>query len=134
MDERKDVVRDDFVESLDRIDFSEAYNPLSSDYDKALRLGLMWMLMCKMGGEEGAAGKVADVPADDISTLISSAKRLLQKSIDTGDSSYKGMAEESLKIAGNLVKKAYARLPAGEEKARLKSNETEISELYAQMN
>lgn len=133
MDERKDVVRDDFVESLDRIDFSEAYNPLSSDYDKALRLGLMWMLMCKMGGEEGAAGKVADVPADDISTLISSAKRLLQKSIDTGDSSYKGMAEESLKIAGNLVKKAYARLPAGEEKARLKSNETEISELYAQM-
>lgn len=133
MDERKEVVKGDFIESLNRINFSEAYNPLSSDYDKALRLGLMWMLMCKMGGDEDAAGKVADVPADDISALISSAKRLLQKSIDTGDSSYREMAEESLKIAGNLVKKAYARLPAGEEKARLKSNETEISELYAQM-
>lgn len=130
MDERKDVVRDDFVESLDRIDFSEAYNPLSSDYDKALRLGLMWMLMCRLGQDEPS---VKSIPEDDISVLISSAKRLLQKSIDTGDSSYREMAEESLKIAGNLAKKAYARLPAGEEKARLKSNETEISELYAQM-
>ena len=133
MDEREEVVKGDFIESLDRIDFSEAYNPLSSDYDKALRLGLMWMLMCKMGQTDVPAEKSADIPDNDISALILSAKRLLQKSIDTGDSSYKGMAEESLKIAGNLVKKAYARLPAGEEKARLKSNETEISELYAQM-
>jgi hypothetical protein len=126
---RKEIVREDFLSSLDRIDFSEVYNPFSSDFDRALRLGLMWYLLCKTGEPEAKAG---DVPADDISIVIAEAKRLFQKSIDTGDSEYKGLALNTLDMANTLIKKAYSRLPSAADRSRLKGYEAEIAGIREQ--
>jgi hypothetical protein len=74
-----------------------------------------------------------EVSPDGIAVQIEQAKRLLQKSIDTGDPAYKTAASDALKSAGIQLKKAYTKLPTGEERKKLKEQETEMQELSAQM-
>ena len=134
---REHTVREDFAAALDKIDFSEAYNPNSADFDKALRLGLMWLLLGKLC-QDGAGAEVAaqsdEQPCDDIADELSGAKRCLQRYIDTNDAAWKSMASDKLRHAGMLIKKAQARLPGGEEKARLRSHEAEMQEIAAQVD
>lgn len=120
-------VRADFVEAVGKVDFS-SYDPFSSSFDSALRIGLMWRILKEM--DKSAPEEVSP---DEIAVQIEQAKRLLQKSIDTGDPAYKTAASDALKSAGIQLKKAYTKLPTGEERRRLKEQETEIQELSAQM-
>ncbi len=120
-------VRADFMEAVGKIDFG-SYDPFSSSFDSALRIGLMWQIL-----KELDKSAPEEVSPDGIAVQIEQAKRLLQKSIDTGDPAYKTAASDALKSAGIQLKKAYAKLPTGEERKRLKDQETEIQELSAQM-
>lgn len=130
-DERHDEneVLNDFKASLEKVDFG-SYDPSSAEFQQALDLGLMWFLLMTMAGiikpSEAKSG-------DEIGEEILLAKRLFQKSIDTGDSDYKDMALKELDMAETLVKKAMARLPSGEERSKLKGYEASIAEIRGQV-
>lgn len=126
--EATDEVRTDFEEAVSRIDFTK-YDPFSSDFDSALRIGLMGFLLERMGIPPAVEKETSE---DGISAFISDSKHMLQKSIDTGDSDYKGMALKELDMAETLVKKALAKLPSGSERAKLKGYEDAISEIREQ--
>lgn len=125
--EAVDEVRKDFEAAVSQIDFGK-YDPFSSAFDSALRIGLMCLLLERMG----EAPSVEQESQDDISAFISDGKHLLQKSIDTGDSDYKEMALKELDMAETLIKKAMARLPSGEGRSKLKGYEATIAEIRGQ--
>lgn len=131
---RKEVVRNDFLDSLKAIDFSKEYNPYSADFDKALRLGLMWHLLRELDCTSEKM-KIPEVEKADneIADKIMSAKKDLQKYIESKDESFRLTAEEKLNNAEAMLKKAYSRLPTGEEKAKLKEQESEIAAVRGQI-
>ena len=132
---REEVLKD-FKESIDKIDFTE-YNPNSPEFNKAVNIGLMWLLLGEIimnpFPEKEIPSETVTNENDDISEEIFGAKKYLQKFMDTGDSVFKEMSSDELKHAGILMKKANARLPSGEEKQRLKSYEGEIQEIQRQI-
>jgi hypothetical protein len=91
----------------------------------------MWLVLRKMAKAEG------NVPAakadDEIAETLHLSKVFLQKFIDTSDSSFREMAENMVRYAGMLLKKANARLPSGDEKKRLKAYESELGEISGQL-
>lgn len=125
----------DFQNSLSSIDF-KAYNPNSVEFQSALNVGLMWYLLNEIGGEnvEKIVPMKMDSEKDDISDELYGAKKYFQKFLDSGDTTYKEMAKEELKHAEILIKKANAKLPTGEEKVKLKDYETELRQIYEQVN
>ena len=129
--ETVDEVRKDFEAAVSQIDFGR-YAPSSTEFQQALDLGLMWLVLTTMAGIVKPS-EVKAVAVDEIGEEILLAKRMLQKAIDTGDPAYKTAASDALKSAGIQLKKAYTKLPTGEERKRLKDQETEIQELSAQM-
>ena len=137
MDSRNnaDEVLNDFKEAVERIDFA-AYNPDSNEFDRALRIGLMWHLLCEIGdcGTEKCVQGVKETEAvDEIQDEIFGAKKYLQKYLDTQDVSFLEMAKDELRHGSILLKKANARLPSGEEKKKLKAYEAEIAEISTQI-
>lgn len=120
-------VLQDFKTALSKIDFKD-YNPNSSEFMMALNLGLMWKLIKKLNCSKPEVNekKISEESSDEISDEIFGAKKYLQKYSETQDSMYKEMAGDELKHANFLIKKAYSKLPSGEEKMKLKSYEDEI--------
>lgn len=125
----------DFKESLEKIDFMEAYNPDSAVFGTALRLGLMWHLLKEL--EDCSTEKVAesksDETGDEIADEISGAKKYLQRYIDSGDEVFREMSKDEIRHAEILLRKASAKLPGVEEKKRLKEREAEIKEVAEQI-
>lgn len=64
---------------------------------------------------------------------MSGARKYLQKFSETQDAVFKEMANDELKHANLLIKKAYSKLPSGEEKMKLKSYEDEIKVISEMM-
>ena len=124
-------VKADFVSALEKINFS-AYNPNSAEFTNALRIGLMWHLLCEIDDCNEAESENPK-PDDEIADEIAGAKKYLQRYIDTGEMTFREMAADELKHAAVLLKKANAKLPTGEEKARLKEHEKEIAEIQGEM-
>lgn len=132
----------DFKNSLAGIDFG-SYNPNSPEFQSALNVGLMWHLLKEIDGENleivPKMGTYETVPEmgtekDEISEELYGAKKYFQKFMDSEDSVYKEMAKDELKHAEILIKKANAKLPSGEEKARLKEYELELKEISDKVN
>lgn len=130
MDLNIDEVLSDFKALLSGIDFS-SYNPNSPEFMSALNAGLMWQLLCelKRNGSEIDANYKSRMERDEISEELHGAKKYLQKFMDSNDIAYKEMAKDELKHAETLIKKANAKLPGGEEKAKLKEYEVKLKEL-----
>ena len=130
----KDEVFNDFKIALDKIDFTN-YNPNSIEFVTAMNLGLMWNILNEMMecGETTETRTVEYKSADDIDEEINGAKKYLQKYSETGDSNYKEMSGDELKHATILIKKAYSKLPSGDEKIKLKSYEDEIKKISEMM-
>lgn len=129
----KDEVLNDFKTALKSIDFS-SYNPNSSEFLTALNLGLMWNILCEMSDDAESTPTASDhKSADEIDEELNGAKKYLQKYSETQDSTYKEMASDELKHANFLIKKAYSKLPSGEEKMKLKSYEDEIKVISEMM-
>lgn len=118
-------LKKDFEESLENIDFN-SYNPNSSEFQTALRIGLMLHILPQ-------DMKIETVEKDDISDEIMGAKKYLQKYHETSDSIFKEMSNDELKHAEILIKKAYSKLPNNEDKTRLKNYEDEIKEIKSHL-
>ena len=131
MDSTINEVFTDFKNSLASIDFN-SYNPNSPEFISALNVGLMWHLLQEIG-EEHIENKVVPMEKDEISDELYGAKKYFQKFMDSGDSVYKEMAKDELRHAEILIKKANAKLPSGEEKAKLKEYEYELKEISEQL-
>lgn len=131
----KEVLQD-FKTALSKIDFKD-YNPNSSEFMMALNLGLMWKLIRKLNCLESNHDEKEvyeeKESSDEISEELSGAKKYLQKYLDNQDSFFKGMAEDELKHAGVLIKKAYSKLPNAEEKTKLKFYEDELNAISKQL-
>jgi hypothetical protein len=130
----KNEVLNDFKTALKSVDFS-SYNPNSSEFLTALNLGLMWNILCEMNDDGGESTPTTSdhKSVDTIDEEISGAKKYLQKFSETQDSVFKEMANDELKHASILIKKAYSKLPSGEEKMKLKSYEDEIKMISEMM-
>lgn len=133
MDSSIDEVLNDFKTALKNIDFS-SYNPNSSEFLTALNLGLMWNILCEMNDCGESSTPISEHKSvDDIDEELSGAKKYLQKYSETQDSTYREMASDELKHANFLIKKAYSKLPSGEEKMKLKSYEDEVKTISEMM-
>lgn len=86
-------LRHDFKETLSCIDFNKGYNPSDHRFLRALSVGLMYM----------AAKEICD--EDDVTEELGDAEKYFMLYEQTGDSSYKDMANDELKHAGILIKK-----------------------------
>lgn len=123
----KDEVMKDFKESLSKIDFS-SYNPKSPEFENALFVGLMSMLIDKMDDSfEMSEGN------DEIGDEIYGAKKYLQRYLDTNDEMFKKMAMDELDHASYLIKKAYNKPIGSEEKTKLKKYESDVEQVRNQM-
>lgn len=125
-------LKKDFEESLENIDFN-SYNPNSSEFQTALRIGLMLHILPQDMKMEEKSMKIETVEKDDISEEIMGSKKYLQKYHETSDSIFKEMSNDELKHAEILIKKAYSKLPSNEEKTRLKNYEDEIKEIKSHL-
>ena len=125
-------LKKDFEELLENIDFN-SYNPNSSEFQTALRIGLMLHILPQDIKMEEKSMKIETVEKDDISEEIMGAKKYLQKYHETSDSIFKEMSNDELKHAEILIKKAYSKLPNNEEKTRLKNYEDEIKEIKSHL-
>lgn len=121
----KEEVDNDFKSSLSKIDFT-SYNPLSNEFVSALYIGLMSDLL----NDEKEQIKT---DKDDIQEELFDAKKYLQKYIDTGDESYKIMAEDEIKHAGILIKKAMGITLDTQERNKLKMYESQLEDIKKQV-
>lgn len=128
-DARKEIAKSDFLEALGKIDFEKAYDPFSKDYQTALNLGLMALVLVSLAGISGSEGSPE---TESIESVLADSKKSLQRYIETGDMSFKKASDDGLSRAEALIRKAYARLPSGDEKARLKALENEVGQIRKQ--
>ena len=123
-------LKKDFQELLENIDFN-SYNPNSQEFKNALNIGLMLHII---PDEVEKHNEIENIEKDEISEELAGAKKYLQKYLDSNDIVFQQMANDELKHAEILIKKAYSKLPNAEEKTKLKSYEDEISQIKSNIN
>lgn len=123
-------LKKDFQELLGNIDFN-SYNPNSQEFKNALNIGLMLHII---PDEVEKHNEIENIEKDEISEELADAKKYLQKYIDSNDSIFQQMANDELKHAEILIKKAYSKLPNAEEKTKLKSYEDEINQIKSNID
>lgn len=124
-------LKKDFQELLGNIDFN-SYNPNSQEFKNALNIGLMLHII---PDEIEKHNEIENIEKhNEISEELADAKKYLQKYLDSNDSIFQQMANDELKHAEILIKKAYSKLPNAEEKTKLKSYEDEISQIKSNIN
>ena len=79
-------------------------------------------------------GQFGNIEKDEISEELAGAKKYLQKHLDSNDIVFQQMANDELKHAEILIKKAYSKLPNAEEKTKLKSYEDEINQIKSNID
>ena len=117
------------------------YNSLEiSNYEKALRDKVdKYFCKCESLGTRDKFSieimeKVEPMNEDEISEELAGAKKYLQKHLDSNDIVFQQMANDELKHAEILIKKAYSKLPNAEEKTKLKSYEDEINQIKSNID
>ena len=124
-------LKKDFQELLGNIDFN-SYNPNSQEFKNALNIGLMLHII---PDEIEKHNEIENIEKhNEISEELADAKKYLQKYLDSNDSIFQQMANDELKHAEILIKKAYSKLPNAEEKTKLKSYEDEISQIKSNID
>ena len=123
-------LKKDFQELLENIDFN-SYNPNSQEFKNALNIGLMLHII---PDEVEKHNEIENIEKDEISEELAGAKKYLQKYLDSNDIVFQQMANDELKHAEILIKKAYSKLPNAEEKTKLKSYEDEISQIKSNID
>ena len=125
----RDELVKDFKESLAKISFS-SYNPKSDEFETALFIGLMLMVL-----DETECGEecVVEASNDEISDEIYGAKKYLQRYLDSGDETFKNMASDELRHCSYLLKKAYSKSVGNEERTKLRRYESEIEQVDEQI-
>lgn len=88
-------LKKDFHEALSHIDFSEAYDPYSKQFMKALFIGQLLVAVKEM--------------EDDVEEEMDGARKYWETYLETNDIQYKEMAGDELRHAGILIKKHLAK-------------------------
>ena len=115
MSEILNELKKDFDNELKKIDF-KAYDPYSRPFMNALFIGQMFMCMKTL--EE-----------DDVEEELDGARKYFEMYGETGDSTYKDMASDELRHAGNLIKMHLAKSTDEKQKEILAAREKERQEL-----
>ena len=123
-------LKKDFQELLENIDFN-SYNPNSQEFKNALNIGLMLHIIPDKVEKHN---EIENIEKDEISEELADAKKYLQKYLDSNDIVFQQMANDELKHAEILIKKAYSKLPNAEEKTKLKYYEDEISQIKSNID
>ena len=123
-------LKKDFQELLENIDFN-SYNPNSQEFKNALNIGLMLHIIPDKVEKHN---EIENIEKDEISEELAGAKKYLQKYLDSNDIVFQQMANDELKHAEILIKKAYSKLPNAEEKTKLKYYEDEISQIKSNID
>ena len=123
-------LKKDFQELLENIDFN-SYNPNSQEFKNALNIGLMLHIIPDKVEKHN---EIENIEKDEISEELAGAKKYLQKYLDSNDIVFQQMANDELKHAEILIKKAYSKLPNAEEKTKLKSYEDEINQIKSNID
>ena len=123
-------LKKDFQELLENIDFN-SYNPNSQEFKNALNIGLMLHII---PDEVEKHNEIENIEKDEISEELAGAKKYLQKYLDSNDIVFQQMANDELKHAEILIKKAYSKLPNAEEKTKLKYYEDEITQIKSNID
>ena len=123
-------LKKDFQELLGNIEFN-SYNPNSQEFKNALNIGLMLHII---PDEVEKHNEIENIEKDEISEELAGAKKYLQKYLDSNDSIFQQIANDELKHAEVLIKKAYSKLPNAEEKTKLKSYENEINQIKSNID
>lgn len=123
-------LKKDFQGLLENIDFN-SYNPNSQEFKNALNIGLMLHII---SDEVEKYNEIENIEKDEISEELAGAKKYLQKYLDSNDIVFQQMANDELKHAEILIKKAYSKLPNAEEKTKLKSYEDEINQIKSNID
>ena len=84
---------EDFGEAVEKIDF-DSYNPTSEEFDRALRIGMMLHLVATYCDHEHA----------DIYEELADSEKYSQLFKETGNETYKKMAEDEMNHAQMLMK------------------------------
>jgi hypothetical protein len=104
-----EILHEDFEKALSEIDFSKAYDPYSKAFMKPLFIG---MLLTAIRMTE-----------DDVEEELEGAEGYYETYLETGDTEYRGMANDELRHAGILIKKHLAKTPDAEKRERLNALE-----------
>ena len=123
-------LKKDFQELLENIDFN-SYNPNSQEFKNALNIGLMLHIIPDKVEKHN---EIENIEKDEISEELAGAKKYLQKYLDSNDIVFQQMANDELKHAEILIKKAYSKLPNAEEKTKLKYYEDEINQIKSNID
>jgi hypothetical protein len=118
----------DFREALEEIDFS-AYSPYSRPFMKALFIGQMWELMCRLHKDGSEPSMYADIEEE-----LDGAKKYYADYKKSGEADFKSMASDELKHAGILIKKHMAKADTQEAKDHIAKLDSERSKLLAMVN
>lgn len=95
----------DFKDAIKEINFKK-YNPYSGDFMKALFLGQMWDLLCKMNTACNCEVKHhEDEMFEDVLEELEGAEKYTEMFNTSGDSIYRELAKDELKHASILINK-----------------------------
>lgn len=114
-------LRSDFKKCLEHIDF-EQYDPYSRPFMRALFIGQMYMCLNTLEN------------SDDIEEELDGARKYWLMFQETGDVSYKEMAQDELRHAGILIKKHLAKSTDEKTKDALNVHEKERQDMLKMMS
>lgn len=115
MSEILNELKADFDRQLKKIDF-KSYDPYSRPFMNALFIGQMFMC-------------VKTLEEDDVEEELDGARKYFEMFKKTGDTTYKDMAGDELRHAGNLIKMHLAKSTDEKHKEMLNEREKERQEL-----
>ena len=109
----------DFRHLVSCVDF-DGYDPFSKDFMRACLVGQMLATM-----------KILE---DDVDEELDGAKKYYETYLETGDNSYKDMANDELRHAGILIKKHLAEPHDDAVKEKMNSLERERQDMMRKMS
>lgn len=117
-EELVDELEKDFRHLLSLLELSHGYDPMNPSFIRTMFVGEMWQLSKKLVGQES-----------DVEEEISGAAKYLSLYKETGESSYKEMAEDELRHAGILIKLHMARTSDADYRKTLEAEEKKRLEM-----
>lgn len=113
--EKLEELEHDFSSIFDTVDFSN-YNPLSSQIQQLINIGLMWMLANEIKREKE---ENSDHVKDHIQDELMSAEEYYEKWEDEKDPTLKQMTKDELRHADYFIKQARMMAKNVEQQAKL---------------
>lgn len=131
----KEELKNDFQMCCEKIDFTN-YNPNSNEFQKLVSIGVLYFLLNQDVFKDKITEKIIekdDIHEKDlIDEKLFSAKKYIQKYIDTRDITYKNIAKDELTHIDSLIKKSQNKLLSLNKKEKLDSQKNQYQSIYCE--